>query len=501
MNLTMYRESWKDMANTESFESFTKKWRKYVEESTMPIPVEDWDVFFAKTTPNPIAGIDRGEMQDVAKLPYKGETQVNERKSFIDSWPSIIRPLFQDLYKLTEEDAIKKKLKEIHSTIQDVLDNGNGRKRPLAINRILTTFLPDRLLAIPKEEDVTKLIAALNCSGISIIDNGNWIDNSFNTKRIFDLYYPNQSHWAIYQNLKELMNKKQRIMKEMKNLLESNYNLILTGAPGTGKTYLARQIANAMGASEANGQFEFVQFHPSYDYTDFVEGLRPEQDGNNVVFKRHDGIFKAFCKKAAEDTVPEHKYVFVIDEINRGEISKIFGELFFSIDPGYRGETDIDTGNDNRVKTQYQNLIDKDNNLTEKNYPFKKGFYVPINVYVIGTMNDIDRSVESMDFAFRRRFAFYEVTAKETQDSILAGSQYKTDAIRKMDALNNAIEKQEGFGSAYNIGAAYFKKIDKYSGHFEQLWDNHIKGVLFEYLRGLPNATEILETWKNEFDK
>ena len=319
-------------------------------------------------------------------------------------------------------------------------------------------------------------------------------------KLCLDLYTEMRDNQDLNEDSwKEKYNQKESMIK-IKNLLVSNYNLILTGAPGTGKTYLAREIAKGLGASQDSGQYEFVQFHPSYDYTDFVEGLRPKQDGNNVIFERKDGLFKAFCKKAAEDANPDHKYVFVIDEINRGEISKIFGELFFSIDPGYRGETDKDTGS-NRVKTQYQNLIDKDESLTETNYPFKKGFYVPSNVYVIGTMNDIDRSVESMDFAFRRRFAFYEVKAKDTQDIILAESQYKTEAIRRMDALNDAIEKQDGFSSAYHIGAAYFKKIDKYSGNFGQLWDNHIEGVLFEYLRGLPNATEILKTWKAEFDK
>lgn len=313
----------------------------------------------------------------------------------------------------------------------------------------------------------------------------------------------------------------------IQKLVESNYNLILTGAPGTGKTHLAREIAvSLIGCKEEelndNGRYGFVQFHPSYDYTDFVEGLRPIQQGKNIVFKRKDGIFKAFCAKAAQDN-PDNKYVFVIDEINRGEISKIFGELFFSIDPGYRGELNKDTKISNRVKTQYQNLIDEDNTLvddvtkadnkTKRYYPFKTGFYVPENVYVIGTMNDIDRSVESMDFAFRRRFAFYEITANKTQDSILGKLTQQNvidEAKKRMDALNNAIYSEEqkenynlleGFTSAYHIGAAYFKKIEKYGkDEWDKLWENHIKGVLFEYLRGIPNATTLLTQLKNVYD-
>ena len=400
--------------------------------------------------------------------------------------------------------------------------------------------------------------------------------------------------------------------KEFISLLKANRNLILTGAPGTGKTYLAKAIAEEMGA-----ECEFVQFHPSYDYTDFVEGLRPIQgDNDEVGFKRRDGVFKEFCKSAAKNLkdskkskqelaeektleekynelidkiendeisefslktdgkkmevvkisdfnnivlrtpgtasdrtytvsfariaklakvfpnaeslnsisnindairdaikgcnassywavlnevykqgttiqkvpsviVQEKPYVFIIDEINRGEISKIFGELFFSIDPGYRGVA-------GRVKTQYQNLI-------EEGDVFKEGFYVPENVYIIGTMNDIDRSVESMDFSKRRRFTWKEVTAKDSM-KMLDGTPYENEAKQRMENLNKAILGIRGLGEAYQIGAAYFIKIKEYNGDFQKLWDYHLKGLLYEYLRGNMNAKEQLDELKKAYD-
>lgn len=428
-------------------------------------------------------------------------------------------------------------------------------------------------------------------------------------------------------------------MTEYIELLKSNKNLILTGAPGTGKTYLAKQVASKIilnkdyDESVENDinfkeQCAFVQFHPSYDYTDFVEGLRPMQDENgNIGFERKDGVFKAFCKKALKNLkdsekdiatlnydeiikkyflefiendiqpsiaekggyginglkgeeispvvyvelkgndrfnykinskqnnqytnrenlnsliecykniiiknydkithkmlseytsgytsstygilkafydnynekieqeknnitvqeVEKRDFVFIIDEINRGEISKIFGELFFSVDSGYRGEK-------GKVQTQYANLI-------EDGDEFKDGFYIPENVYIIGTMNDIDRSVESMDFAMRRRFAWKEIKAEDTQETILNDlGDLKDETIKRMNNLNKVIRNKEtNLSEAYCIGAAYFKKIKDYEGDFNKLWENHLEGLLFEYTRGIPKQEEIMENFKKAY--
>ncbi len=402
--------------------------------------------------------------------------------------------------------------------------------------------------------------------------------------------------------------KPQMKYKEYIDLLHENYNLVLTGAPGTGKTYMAQAIADEMGAIT-----KFVQFHPSYDYTDFVEGLRPVEKGEDQMgFRREDGIFKEFCREAIkniEDSlktvesltkelswqeklehfvenasengtkfktvngsefsisemhshtilvhnetnekttqiavnadeildlltkeiplnnvrdirnhydrkygtqpdsyafviireirkmktkttvveaskVEKKPFVFIIDEINRGEASKIFGELFYAIDPGYRGKKDV------LVQTQYQNLVPETDT-------FAKGFYVPDNVYILATMNDIDRSVESMDFAMRRRFTWKEVTPEDTQEMLDSfGESLAAEAKETMKRLNKVISETDGLGAAYSIGPAYFLKLGKNGGNFIKLWNMNIEPLLREYLRGFRKTNEILGKFREAY--
>ena len=401
-------------------------------------------------------------------------------------------------------------------------------------------------------------------------------------------------------------------------LIESK-NLIFRGAPGTGKSYLAKEIAadiisdgyfddcNSL-SDEQKKQVEFVQFHPSYDYSDFVEGLRPKLNEDGTMgFELKDGIFKRFVNRAkknyedslksketiekeitAQETLtdflsniefgvdtfktvngneftitgvdeshinisipgnptvnkltlsiddmrkmlesghefekvrditeffgktfstqaysynfaiykaikekkniatktnvkPEElkKYIFIIDEINRGEISKIFGELFFAIDPGYRGSA-------GGVSTQYSNLhADPDDK-----------FYIPENVYIIGTMNDIDRSVDSFDFAMRRRFRFVELKADDCLDmlAVIENEDIKNEAIKRMARLNKEIASVEDLNENYQIGAAYFLKLNTID--FDKLWTDYIQPLLQEYIQGMYDEEAIMNRFATAY--
>ncbi|MCQ2244370.1 MAG: AAA family ATPase [Bacteroidaceae bacterium] len=266
-----------------------------------------------------------------------------------------------------------------------------------------------------------------------------------------------------------------------KSFVLTSRNVILNGAIGTGKTLLAKELAEAItGDTDKlnHPHWELMVFTPSTCYEDFMEGLRPVRDvKGNIGSERKDGPFKAFCKKALND--PEQNYVFIIDNINHCNLTEVFGELVYAIEPALRGV-------EGKVRTRYQYL--------DEEGEFKDGFFVPENVFIIGTMNEIDHSAVPMDYSMRRRFAFKEVTAVSRIDMWDGNiDNLKDVALSKMNAINAAIEQIPGLNSAYHIGPSYFLKIQDLHGDWSELWHSTLIGLVAEYLRGMPDAQERMQ--------
>ena len=213
------------------------------------------------------------------------------------------------------------------------------------------------------------------------------------------------------------------------NLLRNKKNIILQGAPGVGKTYAAKRLAYSMMGVKDTSRVMMIQFHQSYSYEDFIMGFRPTQNG----FELTPGPFYEFCKKAQEDD--ERDYFFIIDEINRGNLSKIFGELLMLIENDKRGES---------LRLLYSNEL----------------FSVPRNVHIIGMMNTADRSLAMIDYALRRRFAFFEIEPAFDSDGFLQMmatiDNPKFAALaERIKELNRFISKDETLGDGFRIGHSY----------------------------------------------
>jgi 5-methylcytosine-specific restriction protein B len=242
------------------------------------------------------------------------------------------------------------------------------------------------------------------------------------------------------------------------NQLIRKKNLILQGAPGVGKTFAAMRLAYSLIGEKNSERICFVQFHQSYGYEDFMMGYRPDDSG----FKLEDGVFYSFCNKAAAD--PDNDWFFIIDEINRGNISKIFGELLMLIEADKRGSDYV-------VKLQGADTP----------------FFVPENVYIIGMMNTADRSIALIDYALRRRFAFFTLEpafeSESFQEYIESKNSEKFGAVIELvSKLNDEIAKDPLLGAGYKIGHSYFCTDDPVDSKLlRDIIIYEIKPLLSEY--------------------
>jgi len=252
-------------------------------------------------------------------------------------------------------------------------------------------------------------------------------------------------------------------------VLRNKKNIILQGAPGVGKTFAARRLAWSMMGEKDDNRIEFVQFHQNYSYEDFMMGYKPVEDG----FELKYGVFYRFCQKAANQ--PDKEFFFIIDEINRGNMSKIFGELLMLIERDYRGT---------KATLAYNGL----------------SFSVPRNLYIIGMMNTADRSLAMIDYALRRRFSFFEVEPGFDSEGFVhyqngLNNETLNELISKVKDLNHEIALDKSLGKGFCIGHSYFCGRDVCTDEWlHSIVDYDILPMLSEYWFDDPNK---LQRWEN----
>ncbi|MCK9467599.1 MAG: AAA family ATPase [Candidatus Absconditabacterales bacterium] len=355
------------------------------------------------------------------------------------------------------------------------------------IEKVTKILLDEKLISLQSKIDEIKNKITLSQEKFEfksyyVIDQFFNLLHKISKKDLSNTTHPELYQYAyLFANLTGKADKKAVEKDEFIETLRKGKNIIYYGAPGTGKTFgVKNNILNIVEDEEK--QFVMTQFHPSYTYEDFIEGVKPAGLKDGVMnFELKDGEFKIFCEKAKIDeekfskennfyeAIKKYGYFFFVDEINRAELSRVFGELLYSLE--YRGKN-------GKIKTQYSSLRD------EREY-----FYIPENIFFIGTMNDVDRSIDSFDLALRRRFVWlrkdcdYQVIENEIDDE-------KSISYREAcEKLNNYVINIDGLGEKYQIGHSYFLKIHNYinrnitQNSMNELFDFHIEPLLTEYLR------------------
>ena len=414
----------------------------------------------------------------------QGNFTHEQRKALIDNWETYFS---EPLYQIVSSDIFQLEInKELFDKIIRVTTNVGGKSMRAAALRFLAAFQPTNLSTVVSNKNLWELYQILRPFGIPNYKGQSDIELSHHLQMFINSQYPSDDiylrstyTWRFYEYVEEwkAANGMELIEKSV-NLLKEKKNLILQGAPGTGKTYttasiiveMKREYMPDMTRQEVmekynemvnNGFVKFTTFHQSLDYEDFVEGLKPIVKDGHVTYIIEPGIFKNICAQASKDS--NNSYFLIIDEINRGNVSKIFGELITLLEPDKR---------DGRI------------NALSAVLPYsKESFTIPDNLYIIGTMNTTDRSVGTIDYALRRRFAFLTVKANESIVSRQGGEVGK----KALDYYKQVYEHLKKYPSGdidlddLMIGHSYF--IADTIPSLELKWRYEVLPLLEEYYK------------------
>ncbi|EAI4297384.1 hypothetical protein A0U20_00060 [Campylobacter lari] len=384
------------------------------------------------------------------------------------------------IFEMLNEDS-KKKLEDIKK------ETTKTRNEEIYFNFVLDELkINENSYNLPKYyilDQFLNLIDKIKKSDLALIAKEKLAENDLDQSAYYKLYK------AAYDfaNLCGKADIKSNDLEGFKKLLKTHKNIIFHGIPGTGKTYTI--VNNVKNIIKNENQMLITQFHPSFSYEDFIEGIKPAGiENGQLKLELKNGIFREFCDKAKEEekgfleklekgnfneALSDHGYFFIADEINRAELSRVFGELLYALE--YRGEK-------GKIKTQYASMRNDED------------FYVPENVFFLGTMNDLDKSIDSFDLALRRRFIWQEMECDYNviRDEIYANNiEEYAQACKK---LNDKISKN--IGEKYQLGHSYFLKIEFKNDEIKdsdmkKLFSNRFEALLKEYLRSEYNEKEI----------
>lgn len=492
----------------------------------------------------------------LVRLIYSGDNGISSRGQSVVSWDNLLKAEKDPQLAVLLKDMLLNPNKEKFDLFANWWKSFFPQNNILLINRTMAAIQPDKLSSTVDNPKFWKVYRMLihECEMPKSSNEDDWYTINCHSMEWLDqqlaMVYPKGGKYPnyIYRNIFTWL---------LYDFDESRYSLskqyIMYGAPGTGKTYscdkdisvhytLWRQPYASVPQIPVTPNVLNLQFHPSYSYEDFIDGIRPVMKDGLVQLKLVDGLFKTFCKSAAVwekdiiKAIPDKKevsldeimvneiigkvkgdhwshlksinkpqstplsavippYYVVIDEINRADLSRVFGELMKCLE--YRGYT-------GKIKTQYSSLVDTNNE--DSCYFLEKGenfFFIPNNLYLVGTMNTIDRSVESFDFALRRRFQWIEVVPDYTLLFYFLEKPLRP-AVESLRKLNTLIAGEPLLGKDYCIGHAYLMKLGNSGNGFDLLsfkkiiWDSSIQPLLEEYLRG-SRSERLVEQYQTAF--